>query len=121
MGETSGPGEDAADATRRTHLANERTYLAWWRTGLTSVGVSGAVGKVIPELTTGSSWPYEAAGVGFALLGAGFIFYGLGRYRAVERALARGEYAPMDDRHAGLVTIAGVVLAAATLVLVVAR
>ena len=113
--------ENAADATRRTHLANERTYLAWWRTGLTAVGVSAAIGKVIPELTTGSSWPYEVAGVGFALLGAGFISYGLRRYRAVEHALASGEYAPMDDRYAGLATIAGVVLAAATVILVIAK
>ena len=105
----------------RFTLANERTYLAWWRTGLTAVGVSAAIGKVIPELTTGSSWPYEVAGVGFALLGAGFISYGLRRYRAVEHALASGEYAPMDDRYAGLATIAGVVLAAATVILVVAK
>ena len=28
---------EAVDATRRTRLANERTYLAWWRTGLASL------------------------------------------------------------------------------------
>ena len=32
--------DQAQDATRRTRLANERTYLAWWRTGLTSLAVS---------------------------------------------------------------------------------
>src|SRR5437870_13076633 len=32
--------DEALDATRRTRLANERTYLAWWRTGLTSLAVS---------------------------------------------------------------------------------
>jgi putative membrane protein len=36
--------DDAQDATRRTLLANERTYLAWWRTGLTSLAVSLAAG-----------------------------------------------------------------------------
>jgi len=110
--------EQVADATRRTHLANERTYLAWWRTGLTAVGVSAAVGKVIPELTSGASWPYELAGVGFALLGIAFISYGLRRERAVSQALARGEFAAMDERFAALVTLAGVVLAVATIVLV---
>ncbi|MET0972771.1 MAG: DUF202 domain-containing protein, partial [Thermoleophilaceae bacterium] len=28
------------DVTRRTRLANERTYLAWLRTGLTAFAVS---------------------------------------------------------------------------------
>ncbi|HEX6762590.1 MAG TPA: DUF202 domain-containing protein [Gaiellaceae bacterium] len=34
------------DATRRTRLANERTYLAWWRTGLT-VGVVVLLGLAV--------------------------------------------------------------------------
>ncbi len=56
--------DDAGDATRRTRLANERTYLAWWRTGLTAFAVSIAAGKLVPELSdTGSSWPYTALGV----------------------------------------------------------
>jgi len=25
------------DATRRTRLSNERTYVAWWRGGLTAL------------------------------------------------------------------------------------
>jgi putative membrane protein len=113
--------DDATDATRRTRLANERTYLAWWRTGLTSVGVSAAVGKVIPELTGGPSWPYETVGVGFALLGAAFIAYGLRRHRAVDRAVSRGEFVPMDESFATVVAAAGVLLALSTLVLVVFR
>ena len=28
--------EDVVDATRRTRLAVERTYLAWWRSALTA-------------------------------------------------------------------------------------
>ena len=28
------------DAGRRTRLANERTYLAWWRTGLTELNIA---------------------------------------------------------------------------------
>ena len=37
------------DATRRTRLANERTYLAWWRTGLTALAVGIGIGKLVPE------------------------------------------------------------------------
>ncbi len=29
--------DEIADATRRTRLANERTELAWWRTGLAAI------------------------------------------------------------------------------------
>jgi uncharacterized membrane protein YidH (DUF202 family) len=32
--------DQVSDATRRTRLANERTYLAWWRTGLASAPAS---------------------------------------------------------------------------------
>ncbi len=41
---------ELADATRRTRLANERTELAWWRTGLTALAVALAIGRVVPEL-----------------------------------------------------------------------
>ena len=43
--------DEARDATRRTRLANERTYLAWWRTGLTTFAVSVAAGRLVPELS----------------------------------------------------------------------
>ena len=31
---------ETADALRRTRLANERTYLAWWRSALTALAVA---------------------------------------------------------------------------------
>ena len=79
------------DATRRTWLATERTYLAWWRSGLTALAVGLAAGKLVPELSTGASWPYELLGIGYSLLGVAFIAYGHLRHRAVETALQRGE------------------------------
>ena len=83
----------AADATRRTHLANERTYLAWWRTGLTALAVSLAVGRIVPELISGTSWPYVALGAGYAVLGIVFIVYAEQRRRTVSDAVSRGESA----------------------------
>src|SRR5207302_6627192 len=81
------------DATRRTRLANERTYLAWWRTGLTSLAVSLAAGKVVPQLSgSHSTWPYQLVGAGFAVLGVACIGYGLRRERQIEAALMRGEF-----------------------------
>ena len=50
--------DEARDATRRTRLANERTYLAWWRTGLTSFAVAIGAGKLIPELSSGANWSH---------------------------------------------------------------
>jgi uncharacterized membrane protein YidH (DUF202 family) len=47
---TKAPLAEAVDATRRTRLADERTELAWWRTGLTALAVALAVGRVIPGL-----------------------------------------------------------------------
>ncbi|HKI23207.1 MAG TPA: DUF202 domain-containing protein [Gaiellaceae bacterium] len=68
---------EVEDATRRTRLATERTYLAWWRSGLTALAVGLAAGKLVPELSAGASWPYELLGAGYSLLGIAFIFYGI--------------------------------------------
>src|SRR5436190_23182085 len=67
--------DEARDASRRTRLANERTYLAWWRTGLTTFAVSLAAGRLVPELSSGASWPFEVIGVAFGVVGLLFITY----------------------------------------------
>jgi inner membrane protein YidH len=112
--------EDVRDATRRTRLATERTYLAWWRTGLTAFAVAFGAGRIVPELTGGSAWPYAAIGVAFAVVGAAFIGYGYVRQKQVDEALARGDYAPLDDRAAIVFAAAGLLLGLATIVLVIA-
>ena len=109
---------EARDATRRTRLANERTYLAWWRTGLTALAVSFGAGRLIPELSQGPNWPYELIGVAFAVVGVGFMTYGYLRHKSVDDALSRGEYAKLDERAAILFAAAGAVLGAATILLV---
>lgn len=107
---TGGAFDDAGDATRRTRLANERTYLAWWRTGLTSFAVSLGVGKLVPELSDGPSWPYTALGVSFALLGSFCLVYALRRQRAVERAVDEGYYVAPDGRVLAALSIVGAVV-----------
>src|SRR5438045_9745509 len=87
--------DEALDATRRTRLANERTYLAWWRTGLTSLAVEVGVGRIAPDVSNGSRWPYEVVGAAFALIGVLVIALGYMRTRAVEQALDSGPYAPL--------------------------
>lgn len=109
------------DATRRTQLASERTYLAWWRTGLTTLAVSLAAGKLVPELSSGAAWPFEAIGVAFAVVGLVFIIYAYVRQRRVEEALARGEFAPFDTRAGLAFAIVGALLAVATVIVILAQ
>jgi putative membrane protein len=111
--------DEATDATRRTRLANERTYLAWWRSGLTTLAVSFAAGRVVPDLTSGAEWPFEALGAAFAILGVAFIGYGEYRRRSVERALDRGDYAGLSDAAALTLAAAGLLLGVATLLVIV--
>jgi putative membrane protein len=112
--------EDVVDATRRTRLASERTYLAWWRSALAAFAVSLGVGKIVPQLTDGSSIGYELVGVGYALLGVAFVGYGHLRQQQQERALAEGRFVPFTRRAALGFTVAGLVLGAATVVVVLA-
>lgn len=105
-----GGPEKAVDATRRTRLANERTYLAWWRTGLASLAVSLGAGKLVPALTTGAQWPYTIIGIGFAMVGMLFIGYALVRHRHVEQAISRGEFSPPGEGFITVLAVVGVLL-----------
>ena len=113
--------DEARDATRRTRLANERTYLAWWRTGLTTFAVSVAAGKLVPELSSGAAWPFEAIGVAFAVVGMLFIAYAYVRQKRVEEALARGEYAPFETRAGLLFAALGLMLGIGTIAVILAQ
>jgi putative membrane protein len=111
--------EGIVDATRRTRLAAERTYLAWWRTALAAFAVSLGVGKVVPELTSGRSTGYEVVGAGYALLGIAFIGYGYWRQRMTEQALLEGRFVPFDHRAALVFSLAGVTLGLGTFATIV--
>jgi putative membrane protein len=114
------PSGELTDALRRTHLANERTYLAWWRSALTALAVAIGTGRIAPGLAGGTEWPYHVLGAAFGVLGIAVLCVAFIRHRNVERALARGGYAPMDERVAFLIAGATVALALATVVLVLA-
>jgi putative membrane protein len=110
--------DETRDATRRTRLANERTYLAWWRTGLTALAVSVGLGRIVPGVSHVTKWPYELVGAGFGLLGLAFIVVGYARVRGVEQALARGEFPRLDKRIELALIVTGVVLGLGTIALV---
>src|SRR5262249_1309147 len=110
--------EPAVDATRRTRLANERTYLAWLRTGLTALAVAAGVGKVVPGVAHVHRWPFELLGVAFALVGVASAGYGAVRYIRVEQALSAGGYSPLEPRRAMLFAGAAVALGLVTVGLI---
>ena len=112
-------GEDeAGDALRRTRLANERTYLAWWRTGLATFAVALGAGKLVPELSGGAAWPFELVGTAFGLVGIAMIAYAYVRQKQVEAAVARGGYAPFSPRASLIFAAAGVLLGLGTLLVI---
>jgi inner membrane protein YidH len=104
------------DATRRTRLANERTYLAWWRTALAAVAVAVGVGRIAPDVGNTTKWPYEVLGAGYGILAIVFAVSAYTRAQEVEKALASGSFAPIPARHLLLMSAAGAALIVATVV-----
>jgi putative membrane protein len=110
------------DASRRTYLAEERTLLAWWRSGLAALAVALAVGRLLPALVeSDSNAPFVGLGVAYALLGLGMVVFGSVRERTVAKALAEGRFAPLPIGVVFGLTAYLAVLAIATIVLVVAE
>ncbi len=110
-----------SDLGRRTSMAAERTWLAWWRTALAATAGSLAVGRLAPELLDVSRWPYVVLGIGYATLAIALLLIGAQRQRRLEGALARDTTAPLSFRLVVGFTTGGIVLAVMTVVLVIAH
>src|SRR4051794_27850069 len=109
------------DQERRTSMAAERTWLAWWRTALGATAGALAVGRFAPQLLDVASWPYILLGCGYASLAVGLAIVGAQRQRQFEHALRAGGHAPLRFRTVMVFTVGGVVLALTTVVLVIAQ
>lgn len=106
------------------YLSNERTFLAWVRTGIAVITLGFALAKVriwLGEFVLHSSPDanYDAAagesiplGVGMLLLGGLLVGSAAWRYRVVNRQIERGEV-KADQWLIGLVTIMVIVLSLA--------
>jgi uncharacterized membrane protein YidH (DUF202 family) len=105
------------DVTRRTWLAAERTWLAWWRSALGAAVAGLGIGHVVPDIADVERWPFVLLGAAYAVLGAVMFAAGAWRWRSTEEALRRGDFSAFDRRLAGGLSAAGIVLVAATLVL----
>jgi putative membrane protein len=94
----------SSDSRARDHLANERTFLAWVRTGVALVGFGILIAKLrdaavglpgpAPQAAPVAAGRSALLGAAFALLGILVIVLGAGRYAAGERAIESNEYQP---------------------------
>ena len=78
-------------------------------------------GRLAPELLDVAPWPYVVLGAGYAGLAVGLLVIGARRQRQLQWAIERGSQAPLSFRLVMLLTVAGVLLALMTVVLVVAQ
>src|SRR3954469_1328815 len=95
-----GPRETPSDLdqARRTSMAAERTWLAWWRTALAATVGALGVGRLAPELLGVASWPYVLLGCGYAFLAVGLLVVGAQRQRELEQAMLSGRHTPLPFR-----------------------
>jgi hypothetical protein len=68
----------------------------------------------------GTAWPYVVLGTGYAAVALALMLTAGIRHAQVRSALRRGSFDELDDRPVTAFTLAGVLLAALTLAVVVA-
>jgi putative membrane protein len=95
--------ENANPNRARDHLANERTFLAWVRTGAAIVVFGFAIGRfslAMRQLTALQGHPVRTAGLsvwmgsGTIVAGVALVVAGLWRYRKTRVQLDAGTFEP---------------------------
>jgi putative membrane protein len=89
----SGPGRAAgSDPDYRFTLANERTFLAWFRTALALIAGGVAVVQLVPS--SAFSGTRQVLGILLTVAGGGLSLAAVMRWRRVQAAMRRGEDLP---------------------------
>ncbi|MDH6126537.1 putative membrane protein [Kitasatospora sp. GP82] len=98
----------------RDHLANERTYLAWLRTGISVAALGVAVAKFAPHRGV------HAVVAGAILIFAGLLVsaYGTVRYRSIGEQLEAGVFAPARSAVITATTVITLVALIAVVILI---
>jgi putative membrane protein len=109
--------EDGEEPDYRFSLANERTFLAWVRTGLALV----AAAVVVHQLGTGlaPAWATTTVGLGLTAAAAYVLVSGYGRWRRNQQAMRSSRPLP-QSRAMEVLTVLFVAVAALAAVLVLA-
>ncbi|KAI8356763.1 hypothetical protein EDC96DRAFT_597228 [Choanephora cucurbitarum] len=81
--------------TARDHLANERTYLAWFRTSLTLVTLGIGIVQVYHTPTASHKKLGKALGLVFMMASILFLYFGNVRYFHAQHALQHGMFTMM--------------------------
>lgn len=81
------------DSRARTHLANERTFLAWFRTGITLVALGLAGAQLLGGGPSGQELVRVLATLVIAT-GGFVVVVGLVRYREGRRRIDAADYRP---------------------------
>jgi putative membrane protein len=113
------PGGLQGSAPRRTWLASERTYLAWLRTALAALALAVGVGRLLPALVASSHVAFGLVGAGYGVLGVLILALGAWRLQRVSASLASNHPMPADVWTLWVLTALGIVLAVATIALVI--
>jgi len=113
--------DDRADpafppASRRTYFAEERTVLAWWRTGISAAAVAVGVGGIVPHLGDFPKTRFLFLAAGYGALALFFIIGGTLRRRRSHAALQEGTYSSMSGRLLVVVTAYVSILVVLTIV-----
>ncbi|HQR79585.1 MAG TPA: DUF202 domain-containing protein [Actinomycetota bacterium] len=99
----------------RYSLANERTYLAWVRTGLALIAGGIAIRIFISDV--GGSRLVSLAAVGFSVLGGVLTVTSYRHWQHVQEAMRRGD--PLPTQRGPLILTIGMVLLALIVTLAV--
>ncbi len=111
------PDGPAGHPDYRFTLANERTLLAWLRTGLALVAGGVAVASYVPSL--GAPWGGSAVGLALVVTGLLTALAGHRRWRRNERAIADDAPLPAGAEATALVAALTAVLLLVAVLLVV--
>ena len=115
------PDPPDADTALNVGMAAERTWLAWWRTALVATAGALGVGRLAPRLLHAATAPYVVLGCGYAVIAVALLVIGLRRHREIERAIERGEPAPLAANTVAGFTVGGALLTLLTTVVVLAQ
>ena len=103
MSDAEGVGAESTagrwpEASRRTHFAQERTLLAWWRTRIGVSAVALGIGGLVPKLSGLPKERFILLGVGYGVLAIIFVVGGSLRDRTSREAISRNDFVPLSPK-----------------------